>query len=319
MNDPRRSPSIFARGAIDLSALRTASASPAPAPGGQAPGTVGPTGHSGPGEPGLGAGAGASSGAGAVVIDVDEATFQTEVLERSLRTPVVVDFWAAWCEPCKQLSPLLEKLALEANGAWVLAKVDVDANQRLAQMFRVQGIPLVYAIVGGQPVDAFNGVIPERQLRQWLEAVCKSAGVEVADTEDPRLSAADDAMADGDLDGAELAYRKILSESPADAEAQSGLAQVGLLRRTLGVDQVAVLAAARDAPTDVVAQTLAADVEMLAGQASEAFARLVELVRRTAGEDREAARKHLISLFTVAGPDDPVVAGARRALASALF
>jgi putative thioredoxin len=252
-------------------------------------------------------------------MDVTEATFQTEVLDRSVQTPVIVDFWAEWCEPCKQLSPMLERLALEAGGAWVLAKVDVDANQRLAQMFRVQGIPLVYAIVGGQPVDAFSGVVPEQQLRQWLDAVCKTAGVEVATPEDPRLNAADDALADGDLDSAEQAYKKILAESPADAEAESGLAQVGLLRRTLGVDPARVLADASAAPNDIEAQTLAADVEMLSGQAAAAYSRLIELVRVSAAEEREMVRKHLVSLFTVAGPDDPAVAAARRALARALF
>src|SRR5205823_9640578 len=127
-----------------------------------------------------------------------------------------IDFWAEWCGPCKQLSPVLEKLAVEYAGAWVLAKVDVDANQRLAQMFRVQGIPMVYAVVNGQPVDAFTGVVPEAQLRQWLDAILKAGGVEAEVPEDPRLEAADDALTGGDLDAAEQAYKKISSESPAD-------------------------------------------------------------------------------------------------------
>src|ERR1700754_3638806 len=173
MSEPRTSPSIFTRGAVDLGALRP-SASPSPAAdsgseaGGQPPTSQG------------GAFAGFSpSGGSAAVIDVTEATFQTEALERSLNTPVVIDFWAEWCEPCKQLSPVLEKLAVEGGGAWVLARIDVDANQRLAQMFRVQGIPMVFAVVGGQPVDAFSGVVPEAQLRQWIGAVLKAGGVEV--------------------------------------------------------------------------------------------------------------------------------------------
>src|SRR5204863_8989216 len=123
--------------------------------------------------------------------------------ERSLTTPVVIDFWAEWCGPCKQLSPVLEKLAVEYAGAWVLAKVDVDANQRLAQMFRVQGIPMVYAVVNGQPVDAFTGVVPEAQLRQWLDAILRTSGAEVAVPDDPRLTAAEDAMMSGDLAAAE--------------------------------------------------------------------------------------------------------------------
>jgi putative thioredoxin len=254
-----------------------------------------------------------------VQIDVTEATFQTEVLERSLTTPVVIDFWAEWCGPCKQLSPVLEKLAVEYGGAWVLAKVDVDANPRLAQMFRVQGIPMVYAVVGGQPVDAFTGVVPEAQLRQWLDAVLKAGGAEVPVAEDPRLAEADQALIMGDLETAERAYQKILAESPADSAAEAGLAHVGLARRVEGVDREAALRAADGAPGDVDAQLRAADLEVLSGLAEQAYQRLIGLVRRTAGDDRERVRQHLVSLFTVAGPDDPAVASARRALASALF
>ncbi|WP_433529645.1 tetratricopeptide repeat protein [Micromonospora sp. CA-263727] len=302
MSDPRITSSIFTRGAVDLSALRTPAPSPAPAPV-----------QSGPP-------AGAPGGAvgGVTVLDVTEATFQSEVLERSLTTPVVVDFWAEWCQPCKQLSPVLERLAVEGGGAWVLAKVDVDANPRLAQMFRVQGIPMVYAVVGGQPVDAFSGVVPEAQLRQWIQAVLKAGGVTVAEPEDPRLDEADDALMTGDLDAAERAYRKILAETPTDAAAEAGLAQVGLARRVAGVDPQAALAAAAD-PDDVDAQLLAADIEVLSGLAEQAYQRLVGLVRRTAGDDREKVRQHLVGLFTIAGPEDPAVAAARRALASALF
>jgi len=253
------------------------------------------------------------------VIDVTEATFQSEVLERSLTTPVVVDFWAEWCGPCKQLSPVLEKLAVEGGGAWVLAKVDVDSNPRLAQMFRVQGIPMVYAVVGGQPIDAFTGVVPEAQLRQWIAAVLKAAGVSAAPPKDPRLAEADEALVRGDLDAAEQAYQKILSESPADRTAEAGLAQVKLLRRAGGVDPAAAIAAANQAPDDLDAQLRAADAEVLSGQAEQAYQRLVDVVRRTAGEDRDRVREHLLSLFTVAEPDDPAVGKARRALANALF
>jgi len=303
MTDPRTAPSIFTRGAVDLGALAQRSAA-------QQQRAAQPA-AAGPGSP--------SAPSSEFVIDVTDATFQDEVLQRSLTTPVVIDFWAEWCQPCKQLSPVLERLAAEAGGAWVLAKVDVDANPRLAQSFRIQSIPLVYAIVGGQPVDAFNGVIPEPQLRQWLDAVLKAGGVDVAQPEDPRLEAADDALADGDFDAAEQAYKKILADSPADAVAEAGLAQVGLLRRTATADPIKALAAAQSAPDDVDAQLLAADIELLSGQADAAYQRLVDLIRRTSGEDREKARLHLISLFNIAGPDDPAVAKARRALASALF
>jgi putative thioredoxin len=319
MSDPRTTPSIFTRGAVDLSALRAAQpARPSQGPSGN--GSAAPASPVGAARRPEGPAPGqAASGGGVAVIDVTEATFQTEVLERSLTTPVVIDFWAEWCQPCKQLSPVLEKFAVEDGGAWVLAKVDVDANPRLAQMFRVQGIPLVYAIVGGQPVDAFSGVVPQTQVRQWLDAVLKAAGVTVTKAEDPRLSSADDALMSGDLDAAEQAYKKILAESPADAAAESGLAQVALYRRVAGVDRAAALAAAQQAPDDVAAQLLAADVEVISGQAEQGYNRLVNLIRRVAGDDRETVRRHLLSLFTIAGPDDPAVAAARRALASALF
>jgi putative thioredoxin len=313
MSDPRTTPSIFTRGAVDLSALRPAQPAARPAPAQSGNGSTPAAGAAGAG------GRPAASGGGVAVIDVTEATFQSEVLERSLTTPVVIDFWAEWCQPCKQLSPILEKLAVEGGGAWVLAKVNVDANPRLAQMFRVQGIPLVYAVVGGQPVDAFTGVMPEAQVRQWLEAVLKAGGVEVAKPEDPRLTSADEALMSGDLDAAEQAYKKLLAENPADTAAEAGLAQVGLARRVAGVDPAQALAAAEQAPDDVAAQLLAADVEVISGQAEQGYNRLVNLVRRVTGDDRETVRRHLISLFTIAGPDDPAVAAARRALASALF
>ena len=110
------------------------------------------------------------------MIDVTEETFNNEVALRSRSTPVIVDLWAEWCGPCKQLSPVLEKLANEAGGAWVLAKIDVDANPRLAQAFQAQSIPMVVAIIGGQMVDAFLGAMPEAQVRQWLDQVLAVAG-----------------------------------------------------------------------------------------------------------------------------------------------
>ncbi|WP_203987033.1 tetratricopeptide repeat protein [Virgisporangium aurantiacum] len=307
--DPRSASSIFTRGAVDLGALRPstppAATKPAGAPPGDAP--AGPVGGSGP------------PGAGPVVVDVTEATFQSEVLERSLTTPVVIDLWAEWCQPCKQLSPVLEKLAVEGRGAWVLAKIDVDSNPRIAQALRVQGIPMIMVAVGGQLMEGFSGVLPEAQVRQFIDAVLKAGGAQVESSEDPRFAVADEALMVGDLDAAEQAFKKILGETPNDTAAEAGLAQVGLMRRIEGKVPGKVLAAAEESPDDVGAQTLAADVEMLSGQAEAAYSRLIALVRRTAGDDRETARKHLVALFTLAGPDDPAVASARRALASALF
>jgi putative thioredoxin len=298
------------RGAVDLSSLRDrpAAAPARPSGPGEAPDDR-PVASRDP----------VTTPGGAAVIDVTEATFQTEVLERSLTTPVVIDFWAEWCGPCRQLSPVLEKLAVEGAGSWVLAKIDVDANPRIAQAFRVQGIPMVFAVVGGQPVDAFTGVIPEAQLRQWIDAILEAGGVEVERPEDPALVEADDALMTGDLDEAERAYRKILAERPADAAAEAGLAQVGLMRRVIGVDPATALAAAAANADDLAAQSLAADVEVTRGQADRAYARMIDLVRRSSGADRDAARAHLVSLFAVAAPDDPAVVAARRALANALY
>ena len=326
MSEPRPSPSIFTRGAVDLGTLRPSTtpgagagpAGPAGGPAGNGQGG-GPAGGGPGGGPGGVPGPVAAAGGGVAVIDVTEATFQSEVLERSMQTPVVIDFWAEWCEPCKQLSPLLERLAVEGGGAWVLAKIDVDANPRIAQMFRVQSIPMVFAVVGGQPFNLFTGVQPEAQIRQVIAEVLKAGGVEVEEPSDPRMEAADDALITGDLDAAEAAYKKILAESPADSAAEAGLAHVLLARRVIGVDAAKALADANANPDDLPAQLLAADVEVLSGDADKAYGRLVDVIRRTFGDERETVRKHLVSLFTVAGPDDPAVAGARRALASALY
>lgn len=342
--DPRLSAALA--GAVDLSALAARAQQQRKAPTGAAPTGASPTdaaatggGPAGTGPVGTGPVGSAANGAGGAadaVIDVTEANFQAEVLDRSLSTPVVIDFWADWCEPCKQLSPVLERLAAEGAGSWVLAKVDVDANQRLAQAFRIQSIPTVIAIAGGQPLDAVQGALPESQLRPWLDAVLAAAsaagvqgsagtaagsnGVAPAGPQvDPRLVEADDKMADGDVDAAEVLYRQVLDDVPGDELATSGLAQIGLYRRLGDVDPDSALAKADAAPDDVDLQTAAADVELATGRAEAAFARLVATVRRTSDEDRDRARTHLLGLFAIAAPDDPAVVKARRDLASALF
>ncbi|MFI1378638.1 tetratricopeptide repeat protein [Embleya sp. NPDC020886] len=281
----------------------------------------------------------AASGGQRVVIDVTEATFETEVLALSQQAPVVIDFWAEWCQPCKQLSPLLERLAEEYAGRFVLAKIDVDANPRLAQEFGIQGIPAVMAVLGGQLAPLFQGVVPEQQARQVLDQLVQlgeerfgltgvvvdgepAAPIEDEDEEpagDPLLAAADEALETGDLDGAAQAFRNVLSDHPAHAEAKLGLINTELLLRTQGVDADKARADAAERADDVAAQTLAADLDILDGRADEAFARLVETVRRTSGEDRNTARLHLLDLFEIVGADDPRVPKARMALAGVLF
>ncbi|MFI0910294.1 tetratricopeptide repeat protein [Streptomyces abikoensis] len=283
---------------------------------------------------------GVAPAAGRLVFDVDEAGFEMEVLQRSAEVPVVIDFWADWCEPCKQLGPLLERLADEYAGRFVLAKVDVEANQLLFQQFGVQSIPAVFAVVAGQALPLFQGAAPEAQIRQVLDQLIAVAeqrfgivGAPVAPGEgeeaaaptvpagphDAALSAAHDALDAGDLGGAVRAYENVLTDDPANAEAKLGLAQARLLRRVQGVDPQAVRKAAADAPGDAAAQIAAADLDLVGGHVQDAFGRLIDTVKRTAGEDRDAARMRLLELFEVIGPDDPRVTAARTALSRALF
>jgi putative thioredoxin len=290
--------------------------------------------RSGPAAPGAPSQDGASVATAGVVVDVTEADFQTLVIDTSMTVPVVIDFWADWCGPCKQLSPVLERLAHSAGGTWVLAKIDLDANPRLGQAFQVQSIPAIFAVVKGQPIPLFQGALPEAEVRRFLDELLRVAaenGVngriatddideEPAEepAEDPRYDEAYDAIERGDLDAAAAAYRSLLDESPAAPDAQAGLGQVELLRRTKDLDAAAVLARAAENPDDVDAQTAAADLDLLSGNFEDAFGRLIELIRRSSGDERDRAREHLIELFGLVG-DDERVAKARTALANALF
>ncbi|GAA4331457.1 tetratricopeptide repeat protein [Actinomadura luteofluorescens] len=275
---------------------------------------------------------------GPYVVDVTDQTFNTEVVERSQSVPVLVDFWAEWCGPCKQLGPILEKLATEAAGKWILAKVDVDANPQLGaymQQMGVRGIPFVAAVVAGQLLPFLNGAAPEPQVRQAIDQLfdaLRKEGIlpdapegeqpapgEEAPAADPVYSAAEEALQRGDLDGAKLAFERILAADPRDGEAKQGLALVELSLRVRSLDAERVLQEAAEKPGDVQAQISASDVEMVSGRIDDAFDRLVGAVRRGAGDDRDAARKHLLSLFELLPPDDPRVGKARRGLQSALF
>jgi putative thioredoxin len=278
----------------------------------------------------------------ALVIDVDEAGFERDVLQRSAEVPVVIDFWAEWCEPCKQLSPILERLAREYNGRFLLAKIDVDANQMLMQQFGIQGIPAVFAVVAGQALPLFQGAAPEDQIRQTLDQLIQVGeerfgltGIAVdADAAAPEeseepvvppgpydalLEAAVQALDAGDFPGAVQAYRNVLSDDPANTEAKLGLAQAELLNRVGALDPQQVRQDAADKPADVDAQLAVADMDLAGGHVEDAFSRLVETVRRSAGDDREKARLRLLELFEVIGTDDPRVGSARAALARVLF
>ncbi|MEV6007616.1 tetratricopeptide repeat protein [Streptomyces sp. NPDC051976] len=277
-----------------------------------------------------------------LVIEVTEETFESDVIQRSAEVPVVITFWADQAEQSKQLNAVLERLAAEYRGRFVLATAEVYANQMLFQQFGVQGVPAVFAVVAGQAMPLFQGMAPEDQVTEVLDQLIAVAeqrfgivGPEVdadaaavqAPVAPPRpatpqelaLSAAHDALDAGDLGGAIQAYRNVLADEPANAEAKLGLAQAELLRRVAEADQASVRQAAANAPDDVQAQLAAADLDLVGGHVEDAFGRLVDAVRRTAGDDRDTVRLRLLELFEVIGPDDPRVAAARTALARVLF
>ncbi|GHD97248.1 co-chaperone YbbN [Streptomyces naganishii JCM 4654] len=278
-----------------------------------------------------------------LVIDVDEAGFERDVLQRSAEVPVVIDFWAEWCQPCKQLSPVLERLAVEYDGRFLLAKIHVDANQLLMQQFGVQGIPAVFAVVAGQALPLFQGAAGEAQIRQTLDQLVQVAeerfgltGLTVDPDAEPGgasqapaqapvgpyeslLNAAAEALDAGDFAGAVQAYKNVLADDPGHPEAKLGLAQAELLQRVRGLDPQRVRQEAAEKPADAQAQIAAADLDLVGGHVEDAFGRLIDAVRRTAGEDRDAVRLRLLELFEVVGAEDPRVAAARRALARALF
>ena len=404
------------------------------------------------------------------VIEVTDDTFSADVIERSRSVPVILDLWAEWCGPCKQLGPVLESLADEADGAWVLAKVDVDANPQLSAALQVQSIPMVVAVVAGQIAEVFLGAMPEAQVREWLGVVMQIAeqlglpGYQAGDADDgddgsgPAVSAAtaggppagdtrpgqtrpgqarpgearpgqappgparpgpgqgspgrpgpaqpgpgqlgpaqrrpgqpgpaqrrpaqpgpaqpgpaqpgpgqpgpgqpgpgqpgpaqrrpaqpgpgqpgpgarngsdqgafmadaafgeaQQAMERGDLDGAAAAFERVLAATPGHPVAAMGLAQVDLIRRVNTYDQAAVRRAADASPDDVESQARAADIELATGRVDAGFARLLEIVRRTSGEERDQARVRLLGLFDVFPPKDPRVTKARATLSSLLF
>ncbi|HEV2638414.1 MAG TPA: tetratricopeptide repeat protein [Actinocrinis sp.] len=310
-------PSFSTSGVVDLSVLKQPPARPG-------------------GDPAAGAAAAGGQAPAGVVVDVTEADFQQEVLERSTQVPVLVYLWADRDGQSAQFGPLLESLAAEYNGAFVLARVDAVRNQQLAMALRVERVPAVKVIVGGELIGEFAGVQPEPQMRRLigdlLDLAEREFGMvpppradgEAADAEaeppiDPVMAAAYDALAVDDLDGAAQALRSVLSDNPAHPEAKPALAQVELMRRTRDADPAAALAAAEADPQNLDARCLAADVRLATGDVDGAIAELLACVRSFAGPERDRARLLLLDYFELLGPDDPRVAKGRGRLAAALF
>ncbi|MFB8386663.1 tetratricopeptide repeat protein [Microbacterium sp. NPDC055910] len=307
-------PAAALRGAVDLSALRNRPAAPT-AESGDAP------------------------AAPSLVFDVTDATFP-QVLELSRTVPVVIDLWAEWCGPCKQLGPILEQVVTELAGKLVLGKVDVDANPQLAQAFRAQSIPMVLALVGGQPVPLFTGAVPEQQVRdvfaQLLQLAAQNgvtgtvpvAGAdadEVAPAEEvepplpPLHAEAFAAIEEGDYPRAIAAYEQALNENPRDADARAGLGQVRLLDRVKDLDLQQARAEAAAAPTGVAAQFAVADLDVTGGHIDDAFERLLELFAALPSDERGPVRERLLELFDLVGDADSRVLRARGRLANLMF
>ncbi|MFJ1460220.1 tetratricopeptide repeat protein [Nocardia sp. N2S4-5] len=259
---------------------------------------------------------------------VTEADFETKVLRRSMQVPVVIVLYSQRSPGSVELVKLFERLVGEDDGGWDLATVEAEPNMRIAQALGVQGIPTVIAVAGGQPLADFQGAQPEPQVKQWLAAVVDAVrgklegGVEGEEApavpEDPRFTAAEEALDRGDIAGAEAAYEKILAEEPANAEAKAALRQVRFFGRAQGLPADAI-ARADAAPDDIDAAFAAADMECFNQQPEAAFTRLITLIKRTAGDDRNRVRTRLVELFELYDTADPVVVAARRKLATALY
>jgi putative thioredoxin len=310
-------------GAIDLSALRrpAAPATPAGAPS-------------------------ETSGGTAYSLEVNEQNFQS-VLESSMTAPVMLVFHSRSRMPeSGQLADDIAELSDDFEGRFLAGLVDVDASPAIAQAMQIPSVPLVVLVLDGRPMPLFQDVLPKEELRAALTQLMQQVaaqgvttrhqprvsaepveegeegaeGAEGAEPEvDPRYAAAQDALGEGDIDKAVEEYQKLVDANPADAEASAGLAMATILQRTQGVDLNAARAAAAERPDDVEAQIMVADLDLLGGHVEDAFRRLVDLVRRTSGDERNAAREHLLALFAAVGNDDARVLAGRQALASALF
>jgi len=314
------------RGAIDLTALRNqppaAAATPASARPAAAAGSSGQAGV---------------AGRTGVVVEGTDTNFQ-EIANASVGVPMLLILWAAQIPESRDYLDTVVAVAGSYDGRFQVVSVDVEQNPTLLRAFQVQSVPVTMGLIQGQPVPMFAGIQPEHALRPVLDEFLGLAvqhgvtgrvdlgasaqpaeGAELEEQLPPLHQEAYDAIERGDLEGAATAYQQALKQNPADADAELGLAQVGLLQRTDGADLQSARAAAAEHPTDVAAQSLVADLDVLGGHVEDAFLRLIDLVRATAGEEREQAKNHLLQLFAVVGSHDERVRKARTSLMSALF
>jgi putative thioredoxin len=288
------------------------------------------------GEPGAAAPAGGGAAGSAYAVTIDEQNFQS-VLESSMTAPVLLVFFSRSRMPeSGQLADDVQTLSTEFAGRFLAGLVDIDATPQIAQAMQIPSVPLVLVVLEGRPAPLLQSVVPIDELRTALTQVLQQLtaqgmsgrhtpravtqqdeqGEPVAD---PRYAPAHDALEAGDVDTAIAEFQKLVAANPADAEAAAGLAMASLLKRTHGVDLAAARAAAAADPDDVDAQAMVADLDLLGGHVEDSFARLVDLVRRTSGDDRDRARTRLLDLFAAVGNDDPRVLRGRQNLASALF
>ncbi|HEX4570812.1 MAG TPA: thioredoxin [Dongiaceae bacterium] len=305
----------------------------------------------------IGAARPANTGAaGPLIKDSDTKGFVADVIEASQQVPVIVDFWATWCGPCKQLGPALEKAVTEAKGAVRLVKIDVDKNQQLAQQMRIQSIPTVYAFFQGRAVDAFQGALPESQVKSFVAKLAEIGGAEIGPSPiDEALEQAEAALEAGDGGTASAIYNQVLAHEPANLPALAGLTRAlvaaGELKRAREVlgrvpadktsdAAVAKAAAALDLaeqaqgaagqlgelqakvasdPNDHQARHDLALALYAAGEQEKALDELLEIVQRNRAWNEEAARKQLVKFFEALGPTHPLTLSARRRLSSLLF
>ena len=277
---------------------------------------------------------GAADGNG-LVIEGTDGGFQA-IVTGTQSVPAVVVLWSQRSPASGDFVEVVASVAASYEGRFQVVSINVDANPGLQQAFQVQSVPMTLGLVAGQPVPLFAGPQPAEQVRVYVDELLKLAaehGVtgraavaapEEAEAEvEPELpplhQEAFDAIERDDLDAAVDAYTRALAQNPADEEAAVGLAQVKLMQRTAGVDQQAARVAAAEAPTDIAAQMLVADLDVQGGHVEDAFVRLVDLVRASEGDERDTVREHLVELFAVVGTHDERVQKARRALMSALF